>query len=179
MRTMEIIAEEKGLYRVLPLQVLRRTPGVYFDALPPDYFAHIDAIDRVIHEGGAISPGPIGDVERPWYMHTHQDDNLMVLNGTRYVDIYTPEHGKVESFTIEPNLVQHGDEVIYEGPAILVWPKGVFHRVRSDEKTGSASVNFVVHYEGLNMDTNFSIYDVNTKTGEYTVVREGRLDQPK
>ena len=25
-------------------------------------------------------------------------DNLMVLHGTRFIDIYTPEHGKVELF---------------------------------------------------------------------------------
>jgi hypothetical protein len=175
----EVIAQVPNMYKVIPLKVLRRTPGVFFDAMPMDFLPKIDAIDRVIHEGGAISPGPIGDVERPWYMHTDQEDNLLVLHGTRYVDIYSAEHGKVESFTVSPNLVKHGDKVIYEGPAILVWSKNVFHRIKSDKKTGSASVNFAVHTENVNMDTNFSIYDLNTETGEYKVIREGHLDQPK
>ena len=48
----------------------------------------IKGIDKVIHGPNSISPGPIENVKRPWYMHTHQDDNLMVLLGTRFVDIY-------------------------------------------------------------------------------------------
>ena len=174
-----VIAEEPGLYRILPLRVLRRTPGVYFDAVDPSHFPHIDAIDRVIHEGGAISPGPVGEVARPWYMHPWQDDNLIVLHGVRYVDIYTKKHGKMESFEVRPDLVKHGDTVIHNGPAMLVWPRGVFHRIRSDEQTGSASINFAVHYPGFDIDTNFSIYDLNTETGEFTIIREGKADQPQ
>lgn len=167
-----------GLYRVIPLEILRRTPRVFFDKVDPNSFAHIDAIDRVIHEGGAISPGPIGDVARPWYMHPWQDDNLIVLHGTRYVDIYTKAHGKVESFEVTPNLVKHGGKVLHDGPAMLVWPRGVFHRIRSDEQTGSASINFAVHYDGFDIDTNFNIYDLDAETGEFKVIREGKEDQP-
>ena len=30
-------------------------------------------------------------IKRPWYTHTGQDDNLLVLQGTRYVDIFNPK----------------------------------------------------------------------------------------
>jgi hypothetical protein len=171
-----IIKEVKGVYQIYPLNPLRKTEGVDFDNLPMEALPRIDAIDRVIHHSGAISPGSIQGVERPWYMHPNQDDNLLVLKGTRYVDVYTPEHGKVESFVITPGKVIHNGEVVVDGPAMLVWPRGVFHRIRSAED-GSASVNFAAHYDGFDLDTNFNIYDLNPETGEYKVLRIGKEDQ--
>lgn len=77
----EVVEEVEGLYRVVPLKVLRRTPGVFFDLVPVGAIARIDAIDRLIHEKGALSPGSVGNVKQPWYMHTHQEDNLIVVHG--------------------------------------------------------------------------------------------------
>ena len=165
-----------GFYKIIKLHEFRKTPGVSFDILPMDLIPHIDGVDRVIHHYNAVSPGPVGDVERPWYMHTDQDDYLMVLSGTRYVDIYHPDSGKVESFVVSANSVEKDGKVIFDGPVMLIWPRGVFHRIRSAE-TGSASLNFAVRYENFDIRHNFSIYDLNTETGEYELLREGYLDQ--
>jgi hypothetical protein len=173
-----VFAEVSGLYRIIPLRVLRRTPGVSFDEVPREAFPRIDSMDRVFHEPGAISPGPVGDVENAWYMHPHQDDNVIVLHGTRHLEVYTPAHRKVESFSVSPHEVKKGGELLFDGPAMLVWPRGVFHRVRSCEKEGSASLNLAVHYDGFDIRTNFSIYDLDPETGQYRVIREGHLDQP-
>lgn len=173
-----VFAEVAGLYRVVPLSVLRRTPGVSFDNVPLAVLPRIDAIDRVIHQHGAISPGEVGDVGRPWYMHPCQDDNLIVLHGTRYVDLYTPECGQIESFVVMPHSIRREDRVVCDGPAMLVWPRHVFHRIRSCDREGSASLNFAVHYPGFDIRTNFNIYDVDPATGRYGVIREGLLDQP-
>jgi putative methionine-R-sulfoxide reductase with GAF domain len=173
-----VFAEVSGLYRIIPLKVLRRTPGVSFDVVPGKALPRVDALDRVIHQQGAVSPGPVGDVKRPWYMHTHQDDNLIVLHGTRYVEIYTVAHGEVESFTVTPHQIKKGDQTVFDGAALLVWPRGVFHRIRSCEKEGSASLNLAVHYPGFDIRTNFSVYDLNPETGQYHVIRQGHLDQP-
>lgn len=179
MKHTELIFDEvKDLYRIIPLRVLRRTPGVTFDLVPPEAFPRIDAFDRVIHEGGAVSPGPVGDVARPWYMHPCQDDNLVVLHGVRNVDVYTPAHGKLESFVVDPHRIFKGGELFFDGAAMLVWPRGVFHRIRSSDTQGSASLNFAVRYEGFDIKTNFNVYDLDPETGEYRVIREGRLDQP-
>ena len=98
------------LYRIIPLRMLRRTPGVHFDEMVPSDIPKIDGIDRVIHAANSISPGPVQtdtvSVKRPWYMHPGQDDNLMVLQGTRYIDIYNPvgnqrsgkDRGKMRNF---------------------------------------------------------------------------------
>ena len=62
--TDKIFEEVKGLYKIIPLKPFRRTPGVFFDIVPCDILLRIDGIDRVIHNGGAISPGQVGAVER-------------------------------------------------------------------------------------------------------------------
>jgi hypothetical protein len=174
-----IVQEIPGLYKIIPLQVLRRTPGVLFDEIPVVPLNRIDAIDRVLHAKGADSPGPVGEIERPWYMHTHQDDHLLVLHGVRTVELYTPAHGRIESFEVSPEDLRGGDQVVCAGPVVLAWPVGVFHRIHSSDDLGSASLNFATHYEGFDIRTNFSIYDLDLQTGRYRVIREGHLDQPR
>jgi len=174
----KVAQEIEGLYKIIPLKVLRRTPGVNFDCLDKKELPHVDAFDRVIHTIGAVSPGPVGEVNRPWYMHPHQADNLMVLHGERHVEIYTKKFGRVLKVDVTPDRIVIDGELAYDGAAMLVWPCYVFHRIRSCEVKGSASVNFAVHTEGFDLKTNFNIYDLNTETGEYRVVRAGHLDQP-
>jgi hypothetical protein len=94
------------------------------------------------------------------------------------VDIYTQSHGRVESFSVTSHRIEHDGKVLYDGPAMLVWPCGVFHRIRSDEETGSASVNFAVRYEGFDIRTNFNVYDLDPIGGKYRMIRAGYLDQP-
>ena len=171
-----IYEEVPGLYRIIPLKVFRRTEGVSFDNVPVESIPKVDAIDRVIHISNAVSPGPVGEVKRPWYMHPHQDDNLVVLHGTRLVDIYTKEHGRMENFEVSADRIVKNGQLVYDGPAMLVWPRRVFHRVESLAE-GSSALNFAVHYEGIDMRTNFNIYDLNLESGDYEVIREGFKDQ--
>jgi hypothetical protein len=177
MEELSIIDEVPDLYRVIALPKLRETPGVRFDQVPLGIFESIDALDRVFHGPDAISPGSVGEVARPWYMHPHQADNLLVFHGARHVEIWTPSHGKVEKFTVTAHRVEHDGETVVDGPALLVWPRGVFHRIRSHETEGSASLNVAVHYEGFDIKTNFNVYDADLGQGTYRVIREGFLDQ--
>ena len=177
MKTPRIIDEITGLYRIIELTRFRETLGVRFDIVPLSIFPHIDALDRVIHTHGAISPGKVDQVDRPWYMHPHQADNLIVLHGARYVEIWTPSHGEIERFTVTPFRIEHNGDVVYDGPALLVWPCGVFHRIKSHETEGSASLNVAVHTDGFDIKTNFNVYDVDLKHGTSRVIREGFKDQ--
>ena len=141
-----------------------------------EFLPTISGIDRVIHRHGAFSPGAVAGVKRPWYMHTQQEDNLLVLQGRRTVDIYTLEHGRVETFVVEPERVTRGGRVVCDRPAMLVWPRRVFHRITSGEQ-GSISLNFAVRDPDCDMKTNFNIYDLDTGQGTFHVVRQGFLDQ--
>jgi hypothetical protein len=171
-----IIDEVPGLYQLIALQPLRKTENVDFDTFPENLLPKIDAIDRVIHQKSAISPGPIEGVERPWYMHPYQADNLLVLQGTRFVEVYSVNHGKLEEFEVQPNKVMKNGKLLHDGAAILVWPCSVFHRIKSG-KEGSVSVNLATHYDRFDIKTNFNIYDLDQETGKYKVIREGHKDQ--
>jgi len=173
----EIFREVPGLYRVIPLTPFRRTAGVSFDFVPMAAIPGISAIDRVVHQGGAVSPGPVGGVAQPWYMHPCQDDNLLVLHGVRHVDLYSEKHGRMESFRVYPDRLEDGDgKMICATPCMLVWPTRVFHRIVSGEN-GSASLNFAVHHEGFDIRTNFNIYDLDQEACRYELLREGYRDQ--
>ncbi|MHC4886585.1 MAG: hypothetical protein ACYTGH_16030 [Planctomycetota bacterium] len=170
------IEHVEGFYSIIPFTPLRRTENVTFDAFPIEALAHIDAIDRVIHGSSAFSPGAVDDVARPWYMHPCQADNLLVFQGTRHVEIFKPGFGEIQSFTVTKDRVEKNGETVYDGPAVVVWATGVFHRVETGPE-GSVSINLAVHYDGFDIDTNFNIYDLDPATGEFHVIREGHLDQ--
>jgi hypothetical protein len=83
----------------------------------------------------------------------------------------------IEKFEVSHQQIKWKGEVILDRAGILGWPTGVFHRPYSPE--GSVSMNFAVRNDKFDIDTEFNIYDVNIETGEYEVVRLGKLDQPK
>ena len=171
-----LFEEVPDFYKIIALTPFRKTEGVSFDIVPMASLPRIDGIDRVLHARGAFSPGSVGDLERPWYVHPHQEDNLLVLQGKRTVDIYTRAVGRMETFVVEPHRILKDGKVIFDGPAMLVWPCNVYHRIISGPE-GSASLNFAVRYEGFDIKTNFSVYDLDLRTGEHRVVREGYKDQ--
>ena len=129
-----------------------------------------------MHESDAVSPNPINN-ETTWYMHPFQEDNLMVLYGKRHVQIYKKGYG-VLNFTVEPKKIYKNGELILDGSGMLVWSTEVFHRIVSGSE-GSASVNLATHLKGFDIKTNFNIYELNTETGEYRLLREGYRDQLK
>jgi len=165
------------LYRIIPLRQLRRTIGVTFDEMVPSDIPKIDGIDRVIHGPNSISPGPIDNHKRPWYMHPGQDDNLMVLQGERYIDIYEPKSRQSSSFIVTPDKVYKNDKLYYDGPAMVVWPAGVYHRIISGD-TGSISVNFSTRNKNFDITDNFNIYALDKYSGEHILLRDGSEDQP-
>ena len=175
------------LYRLIPLRILRRTSGVIFDEIvPSDIPKQINGIDRVIHKENSISPGPVevstsgystSLIKRPWYMHKGQDDNLMVLQGTRYIDVYNPTSKEKASFIVTPDKIYKNDKLYFDGPAMIVWPAGIFHRIISGSE-GSISINISTRTDKFNIKDNFNIYDLDTNTGEYNVIKKGSEDQP-
>jgi hypothetical protein len=169
------------MYRIIPFRSLRRTVGVQFDEIAKSDIPRINGIDRVIHGPNSISPGPVNDsvipVNRPWYMHKGQDDNLLVLQGTRYVDIFNPKTREKASFVITPNEIYKNDKIYHKGPAMVVWPAGIFHRIISGEE-GSISVNFATRNKNFDIQDNFNVYHLCTNTGDYYLLKEGVEDQP-
>jgi len=162
------------IYNIIPAQEFRNTDKVKFHFLP--ILDDLKGIDRVEHAANAISPGSIDDVERPWYMHPHQVDNLIVFAGTRHVELYTKELGEIVQLDVTAKTIIKDGELLFEGPAMLSWPTFTYHRISSGAE-GSLSVNFAVREEDFDIKTNFNIYDLDIETGVDKVIREGHLDQ--
>jgi len=110
-------------------------------------------------------------------MHPGQDDNLLVLQGERFVDIYCPTQKTLSSFIITPDKVYKNNKLYCNQPAMIVWPAGIFHRIISGSE-GSISINLSTRTSKFDLANNFNIYDLDTKTGAYKVIRDGALDQP-
>ncbi len=164
-----------NLAYLVPYHLLRQTPNVTFFTLD-DLLEDLAGIDLVIHQPGAKSPRIKGDDTHYWYMHTGQEDNLVVHQGKRVVNLYSVKHGRVETFEVYPEEVWHNGKKINDEPALLGWPPYTFHQVSSPE--GSVSTNYARRYENFDLDTNFNIYKLDTETGHYEVVRLGKEDQP-
>ena len=165
------------MYRLIPLRALRRTAGVKFDEIVPSDIPKIHGIDKVIHGPNSVSPGPVKNITRPWYKHRGQDDNLLVLQGTRYIDIYDSKTCDKASFVITPDKVYKNDKLYYDGPAMVVWPAGIFHRIISGDE-GSISINFATRTKDFDLKDNFNVYDLDTNTGDYICIKNGVEDQP-
>ncbi|MCG8571472.1 MAG: hypothetical protein MJB14_15160, partial [Spirochaetes bacterium] len=176
MSVSSLVKEVKGFYQILALKAFRRTPGVAFEMITKRNIFKIDAIDRVIHVSDAISPGKVSNVEYPWYMHPHQEDHLLVLQGERNVELFSPETKEIHRFRCTPDEIYLNDELVFQGGNLLCWSCGIFHHVKSGVN-GSASINLATHYPGFHIDTNFHIYNLDLNTGEYQVIREGIKDQ--
>lgn len=165
------------LCTILPLQPLRKTKGVLFDSLPIELLGAMAGGERVIHVPGAQSPGPVGDIVRPWYCHRCQDDHLLVFHGSRMVELYHPNCKRNYSFYVTSQEITVNGDILYSGGAILRWKAGVFHRIISSIKVGSASINFAKRYEGFDVRHEFDIHDLDIESGKSRVVRDGYLDQ--
>lgn len=172
-----IVAKVEGLFHVVPFTLLRQTPSVDFHSIP--FIERATGMERVIHAQGAHSPGAVDEVKYPWYMHPNQEDNLFTIVGTRTVELYHPDHGKIETFEVSKNQIKRNGVVILDEPGILGWPTGVFHRNSSLQEGGSSSLNMAMRFEHFNIDYEFNIYDIDMETGKARVIREGHLDQPK
>jgi len=169
-----IVRKVEWLFHVIPLNKLRETNKVTFELVPS--FNNIDAVDIVTHQPWARSPWSVWDKDNLWYMHNGQEDNLVTFSGTRFVELYNKEHWVIEKFEVSHAQIKWNGEVILDRAGILGWPTWVFHRPYSPE--WSVSMNFAVRNDTFDIDTEFNIYDVDTTTGAYEVVRLGKLDQP-
>jgi hypothetical protein len=160
---------------ILPLKPLRATPNVRFFSVE-GVVDDLSSVDLVLHEPGGKSPLIAGDDTWYWYMHTDQEDKLVVHQGKRLVELYSVKHGQIERFEVTTDAIYHNGQQIFSGAAILGWSPHVFHRVHSHE--GSVSTNYATRTADFSLATNFNIYTLNPSTGDYALARLGALDQP-
>jgi len=132
------------MFDLIPYQKFRDTPSVrFFDITIPNS----NARDLVFHDGPATSPNNSAEGFWQFYMHPHQEDNLLALSGGRtfYLVNFTWEY----SFHLV-RLQANGD--------ILRIPPGTFHRSVSDPG-GSLVLNQAVRNNQATIASEFRVYN--------------------
>jgi hypothetical protein len=133
------------MFELIPYERFRDTPAVrFFDVT----IGSSNARDLVIHSGPAISP-PNNTKTGDWqfYLHPHQEDNLLAASGGRTFYLVNLTWG--EPFHIV-RLAAGGD--------ILRIPPGTFHRSISD-LDGSVVLNQAVREQGASLTREFRVYN--------------------
>ena len=124
----------------VPVNIFRETPEVTFlDASVEGS----NGSDVVIHRGGATSPPDSNGFEQ-YYVHHHQTDNNLVLEGDR-------------TFTLLNPLWDEPHHIIYLNRAMgaLQIPIGTYHRSIS-KKEGSIVLNQAIRDEKFNPKNEFT-----------------------
>jgi hypothetical protein len=132
------------MFQMISYEKFRDTPGVKFFNITID---NSNARDLVFHQGPAVSPNDSKDGSWQFYMHSHQEDNLLALSGGR--TFYLVNFSWPRPFHIV-RLAANGD--------ILQIPPGTFHRSISDQ-SGSLVLNQAVRDQVANIETEFRVYD--------------------
>ena len=83
------------------------------------------------------------------------------------LNIFEERYIEMINFSISSNrligMIQtdKNDKLYYDGPAMIVWPAGIFHRIISGDE-GSISINFSTRTNQFDLKDNFNIYDLCT-----------------
>jgi hypothetical protein len=131
------------MFELLPFHKFRDTPKVqFFDITIPSS----NARDLVFHDGPAISPNNTPDGYWQFYLHPHQEDNLMALTGGR-------------TFYLVNFAWKHPFHIVRleTGGNILRIPSGTFHRSVSD-LDGSLVLNQAVRTATASIESEFRVY---------------------
>jgi hypothetical protein len=135
---------ETAMFELIPYQKFRDTPSVrFFDITIPNS----NARDLVFHDGPAVSPNNSAEGFWQFYLHPHQEDNLLALSGGR--TFYLVNFSWDCPFHIV-RLEANGD--------ILRLPPGTFHRSVSDAN-GSLVLNQAVRTVGATVESEFRVYN--------------------
>lgn len=131
------------MFQLLDFRKFRDTPSVqFFDITVPAS----NARDLVFHEGPAISPNNDENDYWQFYLHPHQEDNLLALSGGRTFHLINFEWQ-------QPYHVVR----LAANRHILRIPPGTFHRSESDLK-GSLVINQAVRSEQASVKSEFRVY---------------------
>ncbi|WP_346292845.1 redox protein [Sphaerothrix gracilis] len=132
------------MFELIDFNKFRDTPNVRFFDITID---RSNARDLVFHDGPAVSPHNSTEGSWQFYLHPHQEDNLLAVSGGRTFDLVNfawayPYH----RVRLEANR------------SILRIPPGTFHRSVSDRK-GSLVINQAVRSAQATLQNEFRVYN--------------------
>lgn len=139
----EYIPDYASGFELINYKKFRDTPAVkFYDVTIEDS----NARDLVVHTGPSVSPPNDSQGYWQFYMHKHQEDNLLALQGGRTFFL-------VNFDWEQPYHIVRCEQ---DG-AILKIPVGTFHRSVSDTN-GSIVMNQAIRDDAFNVETEFTPY---------------------
>ena len=132
------------MFEIVSYKKFRDTPSVrFFDITVPES----NVRDLVVHQGPAISPPDSDRGYWQFYLHPHQEDNLLAIAGGRtfYLVNFT--------WNYPYHIVR-----LETDREILRIPRGTFHRSVSD-KNGSTVMNQAVRDVEATVASEFRVYN--------------------
>lgn len=132
------------MFELLSYKKFRDTPSVrFFDITVSDS----NVRDLVVHQGPAVSP-PDSDLGYwQFYLHPHQEDNLLAISGGRTFFLVN------FTWNYPYHIVR-----LESDREILRIPRGTFHRSVSD-RNGSVVMNQAVRDAMASVTGEFRVYD--------------------
>jgi hypothetical protein len=132
------------LFELLSYKKFRDTPSVrFFDITVPGS----NVRDLVVHGDAAISPPDSDRGYWQFYLHPHQEDNLLAVSGGRTFFLVNFK------WNYSYHIVR-----LESDREILRIPRGTFHRSISDE-CGSVVMNQAVRDRSATVDREFRVYN--------------------
>jgi hypothetical protein len=132
------------VFELVSYKRFRDTPSVRFFDIT---VTQSNVRDLVIHKGPALSPPDSESGYWQFYLHPHQEDNLLALSGGRTFYLVN------FSWNYPFHIVR-----LETDREILKIPPGTFHRSVSDSK-GSIVLNQAVREERADVKSEFQVYD--------------------
>ncbi len=132
------------MFELLSYKKFRDTPSVRFFDIT---IAESNVRDLVVHQGPAVSPPDSDAGYWQFYLHPHQEDNLLAISGGRtfYLVNFT--------WNYPYHIVR-----LESDREILRIPRGTFHRSVSDTY-GSVVMNQAVRDPQATIANEFRVYD--------------------
>jgi hypothetical protein len=132
------------MFELLSYKKFRDTPSVRFFDIT---IAESNARDLVVHQGPAVSPPDSDDGYWQFYLHPHQEDNLLAISGGRTFYLVN------FSWNYPYHIVR-----LESDREILRIPRGTFHRSVSDTH-GSVVMNQAVRDPQATIAREFRVYN--------------------
>lgn len=136
------------MFKLIPLGQLFRNSSHRVDNVMIHDALKISGIYREIH--GANSVSPIGTEHHfkilnspaaSWYANIYEKNNLLVLNGSRDLDLWCMKKDKMINFKLTEDKIYRNGKLYYGSPALISWGGDIFHKTKSGSE-GSISINF-------------------------------------
>jgi hypothetical protein len=132
------------MFELLSYKKFRDTPSVRFFDIT---IAESNVRDLVVHQGAAVSPPDSDDGYWQFYLHPHQEDNLLAISGGRTFYLVN------FSWNYPYHIVR-----LESDREILRIPRGTFHRSVSDTH-GSVVMNQAVRDPQATITKEFRVYN--------------------